>query len=154
MTRTPTVSCLLLAAAFALPLASRAAPLDEAGLARFRHASACVAVMKRDAAALAERYRAGTTSVKPDVVRLTEAGFAFIGTAYKAGLRNPQADQLLDEAEAAQKSQSAASLRQLSADCQVEGAKLLRDSNMFERALVANRVKSRVEKLLAPVKTP
>lgn len=152
MTSTLSASLLLLAA-LAAPLGQvHAAPLDDAGLARFRHASQCVAVMKQDAAALAERYRAGATSVRPEVVRLTEAGFAFIGTAYKAGLRNPQADQLLDEAEAVLKGQPAATLKQLSADCQVEGARLLRDSNMLERALVANRVKSRVDKLLSPVK--
>ncbi|HSI56966.1 MAG TPA: hypothetical protein VLA16_05385 [Ideonella sp.] len=150
MTRTLLVSALLL-----VSLGSAvAAPPDDAGLARYRHASACVAVMKQDATALAERYRAGATAVRPEVVRLTELGFTFIGTAYKSGLRNPQADQLLDEAEQAQQGQPASALKQLSADCQAEGAKLLRDSNALERALVSNRARARVDRLLASPKTP
>lgn len=132
--------------------AVQAAPPDDAKLARYRQASACVAVMKQDVVGLADRSRAGTPNLRPEMVRLTELGFAFIGTAYKSGLRNPQADQLLEEAEAAQKRQSPESLKQLSAQCQAEGSKLLKDSNALERALVSNRARARVDKLLAPQK--
>lgn len=142
---------LILAASWvACVTATHAAPPDDAKLARYRQASACVAVMKQDVVGLVSRSRAGTPNLRPEMVRLTELGFAFIGTAYKSGLRNPQADQLLEEAEAAQKRQSPESLRQLSVQCQAEGSKLLRDSNALERALVSNRAKARVDKLLAP----
>lgn len=123
---------------------------DESRLPAYRHASACVAVLKREALVLTARYKAGHTETRPEIVKLTELGFTFIGTAYKSGLRKPQADQLLDEAEKAQKQASPDALRQLLGECQVEGAKLLRDANFVERALVGNRAASRVDKMLTP----
>jgi hypothetical protein len=123
---------------------------DAAKLAAHKHASACVAVLKREALVLTVRHKAGHPETRPEIVRLTEQGFAFIGTAYKNGLRKPQADQLLDEAEMAQKQASPEALRQLLGECQVEGAKLLREANFVERALVGNRAAARVEKMLAP----
>lgn len=138
-------------AASLAPGATRPAQADDGtSLAAYRHASACVAVMKQDVVELAARYQAGDTAVRPDMVRLTALGFAFIGTAYKQGLRKPQADTLLAEAEQEQLKQRAGVLRQLSADCQAEGAQLLDDSNFLERALVNNRAQARVDKLLAP----
>jgi hypothetical protein len=123
---------------------------DNAKLPAYRHASACVAVLKREALVLTARYKAGHTETRPEIVKLTELGFTFIGTAYKSGLRNPQADQLMDEAEKAQKHASPEALRQLLAECQPEGAQLLREANFVERALVGNRAASRVDKMLAP----
>ena len=153
MTLISVVSRSLLALLAAPLIAAHAAPTAEPDLARYRHASACVAVLKQDASALADRYHEGATAVKPDVVRLTEQGFAFVGTAYKDGLRNPQADQLLQEAEHWLNGQPTSAQRQLSSDCQAEGSKLLSRSNVLERALVSNRARSRVDKLLAPPKT-
>lgn len=123
---------------------------DDAKLSAYRHASACVAVLKHEALVLTLRYKAGHTETRPEIVKLTEWGFTFIGTAYKDGLRKPQADQLLDEAEKAQKQASPEALRQLLGECRGEGAKLLRDANFVERALVGNRASSRVDKMLAP----
>ena len=57
---------------------------------------------------------------------------------------------MLDEAEKAQTHASPEALRQLLGECQLEGAKLLREANFVERALVGNRAASRVEKMLAP----
>lgn len=133
--------------------AAHAAPGDDPALASYRHASECVAVLKRDALGLVERSKAGQTGARADLQRLTEQGFAFVGTAYKNGLRNPQADQLLAEAEQAQQRWPAERLRQLSTDCQGEGATLLKQSNFIERALVGNRAKARVDQLLKPVAT-
>jgi len=129
---------------------AQAQDTDEAALPAYRHASACVAVLKRDALALTARYKAGHTETRPEIVQLTELGFGFIGNAYKRGLRNPQADQLMAEAELAQKQASAESLKQLSHECQGEGAQILRDANFIERSLVGNRARARVDKLLAP----
>ncbi len=123
---------------------------DAARLAGYKHASACVAVLKHEALVLTQRYKAGHTETRPEIVRLTEHGFAFIGTTYKSGLRKPLADQLLDEAEKAQKQANPEALRQLLGECQVEGAKLLREANFIERGLVGNRAAARVEKMLAP----
>lgn len=129
---------------------ARAQEPDDPKLLAYKHASACVAVLKREALVLTVRYKAGHTETRPEIVKLTELGFSFIGTAYKSGLRKPLADQLLDEAERAQKHASPEALRQLLGECQVEGAKLLRDANFVERALVGNRAASRVEKMLVP----
>lgn len=123
---------------------------DDTRLAAYKHASACVAVLKREALVLTARYKAGHPEARPEIVKLTELGFTFIGTAYKSGLRKPLADQLLDEAEKAQKQASPEALRQLLGECHVEGSKLLREANFVERALVGNRAASRVDKMLAP----
>lgn len=152
LTRARSAVLLACLAAANATLAAATPPPDEALLASYRRASACVAVMKQDVVLLAERFRAGDSAVRPDMLRLTEWGFSFIGTAYKSGLRKQQADQLLADAEKAQKRQSPEVLRSLSSGCQAEGAKLLRDSNFVERALVSNRAKARVDALLAPDK--
>lgn len=147
MTR-PTL--LLIAPACALLLSSalpaRAAP-DDAPF--YRRAAACVAVLERDAAALAGRHQAGERGVKPALVKLTEQGFAFIGRAYLRGLRQAEADRLVDEAKAAQRGQPAEALAQLSAGCQAEGARLYANANGLEQAVVSNRARARVDKLLA-----
>lgn len=122
---------------------------EAARLAAHKHASACVAVLKREALLLTARHKAGHPETRPEIVKLTELGFTFIGTAYKGGLRKPLADQLLEEAEKAQKQASPEALHQLLGECQVEGAKLLREANFIERGLVGNRAAARVEKMLA-----
>lgn len=122
------------------------APAD---LARWQQASACVAVLKADVLVLRDKTWSGTPGLKPEMKRLTEQGFAFIGTAYKQGLRAPLADRLLEEAEAAQKRASAESLRALSQSCRADGARLLKQANVLERMLVGNRAEARVDKLLA-----
>lgn len=118
-------------------------------LARWQQASACVAVLKADVLVLRDRHWAGTPGLKPEMKRLTEQGFAFIGDAYKQGLREPLADRLLEEAEAAQKRASPESLRALSQSCRADGARLLKQANVLERLLVGNRAEARVDKLLA-----
>lgn len=135
--------------AAASPPASAAAADDAAF---YRRAASCVAVLERDAKALAGRYQAGERAVKPTLVKLTEQGFAFIGRAYLRGLRKPEADKLTAEARAAQQSLPADSLQQLSTACQAEGTRLYQDANMLEQALVTNRAKARVDNLLAPPK--
>jgi hypothetical protein len=141
---------LLAHAALLLPLAAAAqsdpSPQD---LARWQQASACVAVLKADVLALRDRTWSGTPGLKPEMKRLTEQGFAFIGTAYKQGLREPLADRLLEETEAAQKRASPESLRALSQSCRADGARLLKQANVLERLLVGNRAEARVDKLLA-----
>ena len=134
-----------------LLLATRPAQAADAATdAFYRRASACVAVMKQDVVVLTTRHRAGATAVRPDIQRLTELGFTFVGTAYKRGLRKDQADQMLADAEASQKGQGADTLKKLSTECQAEGARLLAKANVIERALVANRARARVDKLLEP----
>ena len=129
---------------------ARASEAEAGDEAFHRRASVCAAVLKRDVLALKDRFLRGETAVRGEIQRLTEQSFTFVGTAYKRGLRNPRADQLLDEAERVQQRQSPALLRGLSVECQAEGAKLLSGANPIERALVRNRARARVDQLLAP----
>lgn len=144
---------LALAAAAWLSTASTpvaAAAADDAAF--YRRAASCVAVLERDAKALAGRYQAGERALKPALVKVTEQGFAFVGRAYLRGLRKAEADKLTAEARLAQQGLSADSLQQLSSGCQAEGARLYQDANMLEQAVVTNRAKARVDALLAPPK--
>lgn len=124
----------------------------EADAVFFERAASCVAVLERDAVALAGRYQAGERGVKPALVKLTEQGFSFIGRAYLRGLRKEEADRLTGEARQAQKAMSAEAVQQLSAACQAEGARLYAGAGTLEQMLVTNRAKARVDKLLAPKK--
>lgn len=153
----PSRSTLLRAQSLLLTLACSAVPAaraqtTEADAAFFRHAAACVAVLERDAKAMAGRYQAGDRALKSSLVKLTEQGFSFIGKAYLRGLRKEQADQLTNEARESQDAMPPAALQKLSADCQAEGAALYGKASALEQAVVSNRAKARVEKLLAKKK--
>ena len=127
---------------------SQAAPSAE-DAQFYRRAASCVVVMERDALQLAGRYQAGDRDVKPSLVKLTVNGFAFVGRAYLRGLREAEANRLKAEAAVTQKTLAFDELEQLSSSCQAEGAQLYADANGLERALVSNRAKARVDKLLA-----
>lgn len=115
--------------------------------AEFDHTASCVAAMKSKAGTLGERYRAGDEAVRPELLSLTEAGFAFIGAAYEAGLRKDDADRRLADAEEQQKALPAAELARLIDACHAEGRTLLDKSNAFERALVRNAARMRVKRM-------
>lgn len=130
-----------------VPLGALAAPTPTE-LARWQHASECVAVLEAEVDGLRDQTRAGTGGLKPQMQALTEQGFAFIGTAYKQGLREPLADELLKAARQALKAVPVESRRAQLLGCRSEGAVLLDEANGLERMLVANRAKARVERLL------
>ena len=142
--------------AAALVLLAQAAPAQSGSaddaklLPAWKRTSACVAVMKREIVMLADKHRAGDSKVQGDMVRQAEWSFALIGTAYKQGLRKPQADKLLEDAEAALKTQSPDEQKALLQTCQIEGQKTLKEANFVERALVSNRAKARIEAMLKP----
>lgn len=109
--------------------------------------AACVAALTTQAEPLAARLKAGDHSVEPELLKLTQSGFAIIGTAYQDGLRKPEADQLLDAAKKAQKSMPATQLQQLQARCRTEGAQVLADANSLERFLVTGAAERRVKRI-------
>lgn len=117
---------------------------DAAG---FDRTASCVAAMKTKAAVFSERYRAGDDTVKAELTSLTEAGYAFIGTAYEAGLRKADADRLLTSAEEAQKNMPAAALENLTTTCHAEGANLLAQANVAERVVVKAAARARVNRI-------
>jgi hypothetical protein len=116
----------------------------------FQQAARCTAVLKTQVTSMQARSAKGEANLRPEMVRLAELSFAFVGRAYLRGLRKPLADQLLSAAEMQQRSLSAPALAALSAECQAQGAQVLNDANFVERALVRNRAAARVDKLLAP----
>ncbi len=129
---------------------AQSTPAEDPKLPAWKRTSSCVAVMKREIVGLADQHKAGNGKAQPEMVRLAEWSFALIGTAYKQGLRKPQADKLLEDAEAALKSQSPDEQKALLQACQAEGQASYKDANFVERALVSNRAKARVEAMLKP----
>ena len=148
-TRSTLLAAQALVLAFAVAVPAAAAEPAEADTAFFRHAAACVAALERDATTMAGRYQSGDRAVKPGLVKLTEQGFSFIGRAYLRGLCKEQADQFTAEARENQKTLSSVALQKLSSDCQAEGSKLYGQASALEQAVVSNRARARVEKLLA-----
>lgn len=78
----------------------------------------------------------------------TELGFAFVAQAYKKGLRNPEADQMLKAAEKRWTTLSKTEQQNRLSSCSVKGQQLMRDFSAFERFLVRNRAQARVDRLL------
>ena len=136
----PAMACLLSSLMATTALAAEPNPSHE-------HRAACVAALTAQAEPLAARLKAGDRSVEAELLKLTQSGFALIGTAYQDGLRKPQADQLLDAAKQAQKSMPAPALSQLQASCRLEGAQVLADANALERFLVNSAAERRVKRI-------
>lgn len=114
------------------------------------HTATCVAALEVQAAAMADEYRNGRTDIEPELVRRVQEGFAFIGTAYLNGLREEEANRLLKAAEKAQETLPADELAERQAACRIEGARLLANANILERAFVMKAAQRRVEKLKRP----
>lgn len=114
-----------------------------------QHMAACVAVLKKEVNALLPDYEKSPAATRARIQQLTEEGFAFIGTAYQQGLRQGKADQLLNEAEQKLSQESPEKLQKLSLECQKEGATLLAQASFWERGLVVNRARKRVDRLLS-----
>jgi hypothetical protein len=114
------------------------------------HTATCVAALEVQAAAMADEYRNGRTDIEPELVRRVQEGFAFIGTAYLNGLREEEATRLLKAAEKAQETLPPDELAARQAACRAEGARLLENANVLERAFVMKAAQRRVDKLKRP----
>lgn len=104
-------------------------------------------------AALEARVRARLTQNKSDardkaILADTELGFTFVGVAYKQGLRNPQADDLLDAAHQRWRQLPRTEQDSRQALCTTRARKLMSELTFVERFIVRNRAKARVERLL------
>lgn len=112
----------------------------------FIEASDCTAALK---ARVVERTAQPKSDARNKAILAdTEMGFAFIGVAYKKGLRNPQADQMLAASEKKWVALSKTEQQNRLTSCSVKGQKLLKDLSAFERYIIKNRAKARVDKLL------
>jgi hypothetical protein len=111
-----------------------------------QHSADCVAALEVVAKAMAEEMQNGKPELEPELVRRLQEGFAFIGTAYKQGLRKEEADKLLKSSEEATKALPPAELAERQQACRAEGAQLLEHANVLERAIVAHAAQRRVDK--------
>ncbi|WP_280156320.1 hypothetical protein [Piscinibacter sp. XHJ-5] len=111
------------------------------------HCAECVAALKARGEPLAQRVKRGDATAEAPLLPIVKASFAFIGTVYKQGVRSPQAEELLRNAEKAQVDLPPDELLKLQDACQLEGEQLLKDANYFERTFVNQMVRSRMDRL-------
>lgn len=86
------------------------------------------------------------------ILKDTEKGFIFVGVAYKQGLRNPEADKLLHEAEQRWQKLSKEEQAKRLSTCSAKAGDLMDEVSFIERYIVRNRAQSRVDKLLSKEK--
>jgi hypothetical protein len=135
------------AAALAIVAAgARAQPAGDEAF--YERAATCAAALEVDQLALVARARAGEPDLRPRIVHITQAGFAYVGTAYKRGLRDPRADDMLKAARAEQKGWDAARHAKVAAECLAEGESLYNGASSIEQWLVTNKVNKRVDRFL------
>lgn len=134
---------------FGAPLAL-SQPSELADEAFYRHAASCVALLKLDALALQPAAQGGDAQAKAEMVQLTAWGFGFIATAYKRGLRNPRADQMLAAAEAEQADWPRTQRQERGKVCRADARTIFAEASSLERAVVNNRAAARVERQLKP----
>lgn len=146
----------LLSLALAAPLAARAAdgPAPDGDEAFYQRAADCAASMEIDQLALVARARAGEKALRPQIVQLTADGFAYVGTAFKRGLRNPRADRMLAAALGEQKGWDWPRHEKLSAQCTREARALYDNASSLERWLVDRKAAKRVDRYLSSPNAP
>lgn len=113
-------------------------------------AATCVAALKARAEPLAKRLQGGDAAAEAPLLPIVTASFAFIGTAYKQGLRQQQADEMMAAAERQQSRLPPAELARLQDGCQTQGHQLLARANYFERQFVSRAARNRIDKLRKP----
>ena len=116
----------------------------------FIEASDCTAALK---ARVAERLLQPRSDARNKLILSdTELGFTYIGVAYKKGLRNPQADQMLADSEKRWGLLSKAAQQSRLATCTTSKQKLMKDLSGVEQKKKKNRAQARVDKLLQTAK--
>ncbi len=78
----------------------------------------------------------------------TELGFVYIGVAYRRGLRNPEADEMLKAAEKRWHQLNKHDQAKRLASCVTQAEQLMEDVSGLERFIVKNRANARVDRLL------
>ena len=87
--------CAALAAVALLAASIGAQAQDDPDEAFYQRAATCAAAMQFDQLSLVARARAGTPGLRPELLTLTKLGFAYVGTAYLRGLRDPRGLSLI-----------------------------------------------------------
>ncbi|MBI5926378.1 MAG: hypothetical protein HY836_12380 [Aquabacterium sp.] len=112
----------------------------------FLDAADCAAAL--EARVIDRQTQARTAARDEAMLRDVEHGFVFIGVAYKRGLRNPQADDMLHAAEKRWSALSKADKEARLASCTSQGLRLMDEVSMLERFIVRNRASARLDRLL------
>lgn len=129
-----------------LSVAALAQDKPNAAPSFFTEAADCTAAFQ--ARVLTRLSEPRTDTRNKAIQRDTEMGFIFIGVAYKEGLRNPEADQMLKAAEKRWQQLSRAEQERRLGTCTRRSKQLMDDVTGLERFIVRNRAKARVERLL------
>lgn len=137
-----------MAAALAIVAAGAQARPARDDEAFYQRAATCAAALEVDQLGLVARARSGEPGLRPRIVRITQAGFAYVGTAYKRGLRDPRADDMLKAARVEQKGWDTARHAKVAGECLAEGEALYNDASSIEQWLVTNKVNKRVDRFL------
>jgi len=135
--------------ALAWTLAGPAAAADDTDEAFYQRAATCAAAMQVDQLALAYKARAGDQEAHAQLLQLTRLGFAYVGTAYLHGLRDPRGSDMLKAATAEQKSWPAARHTALAAECHVEAQKVYDNAGGMWQWAIDKKAKSRVDRFLS-----
>lgn len=118
----------------------------------FIEAADCTAAFE---ASVKVRLKEARTPARDEaILRDTEKGFIFVGVAYKQGLRNPEADQLLHAAEQRWEKMGKEEQAKRLASCASRAQVLMDDVSFIERYIVRNRAQARVDRLLSKEKQP
>lgn len=122
------------------------AALPSADAVFFQEASECTAGFK--ARVVQHLKKAPSEARNQAILKDTEHGFVLIGVAYKKGLRNPEADEVLKAAEVRWSHLSPAQQSTRLTRCTQQAEQLMTEISGLERFLVRNRAQARVDKLL------
>ncbi len=118
----------------------------------FEEASECAAAFE---ARVVERQAQPKSPARDQAILSdTELGFAYVGVAYKRGLRNPEASQMLKAAEKRWRTLGKAEQQSRLTACSTKAQQLLKDVSGLERFIVRNRAQARVDRLLSKEATP
>jgi len=112
-----------------------------------KQAAYCVAALKSRAEPLAERVRRGDNAAETQLFPIVTASFAFVGSAYKQGVRKPEADTLVEQAQAAQAKLPRSELGKVQDGCQAQGTQIYANANFFEQQFVGHAARNRIAKL-------
>jgi hypothetical protein len=130
-------------------LAGTAAAADDADEAFYQRAATCAAAMQVDQLALAIKARAGDEDAHAQLLQLTKLGFAYVGTAYLRGLRDPRGSDMLKAATQEQKDWPAARHAALAAECHAEAQKVYADAGGVWQWAVDKKATKRVDRFLS-----
>lgn len=112
----------------------------------FLEAADCTAAF--EARVIERKAQARNEARNQAILHDTELGFVYIGVAYRRGLRNPEADDMLKAAEKRWSQLSKPEQAKRLASCVTQAEQLMDDVSGLERFIVRNRAAARVDRLL------